>query len=389
MKNTNICWAGSKEKSCAFQLRYEMGTRGQGLFSAGVDHQRGWLRDEYDDDARVLLAREGERVVGTMRLLWGSETHFTRTTREAYDIDMFATVVSDDAIAILDELALSSDGAALSHFVDFVGQAAVFARKHGIELLVTHCKPHAIGHCQLLGFRPYGSLYHHPHQGLMVSMALVIGDDEHLNSIKSPVCTVLAAAGVGPKSSEHTHTVAQLGELIQRSQAVTSEFDCPDFRQQVVACFTGTSNNVLLDRILCDPQASRNLLQHSHILECTGGEVLFLRGEQPDTVYILLEGSVWVSRDDQVTSNIEHAGALVGEAAFLNHGPCASTAVANTSGAKFLALNLGVLNRMFKYHDALATQFLQYISMELSAQLAAKSVPLFHSYRPESGIRAA
>jgi len=391
MTDTTIYWANSEDKSRAYRLRYEVEVEGQGFFFAEADHQRRWLSDSDDENARILLAREGGRVVGTMRLRWGHESHFTQISREDYGIQQFAPVVDSNAIAIVDRLALSSESSYVTHFVDLFCQTAVFAEQHGIELVVVFCQAHAVGHYQLLGFRPYGSLHHHPHYGLMVPMALVVGDFKHFRTLSSPLYKALMNAGSEPVVlPERKHTITRLGKLIERNRPVTSEFDCANFLQRVVASFTRPSRDLtaelqrqyrpssrsLLDKILRDPEAGNILLQYSHILECQHGDVLFRRGEQLGAVYILLEGSVSVGRNGYSTNHIDYSGGLVGEATFLTRNPSAFDAVADAGGAKVLALNLGVLNRMFKHHDALAAQFLQYISTEqLSTQMAVELAP--------------
>jgi CRP/FNR family transcriptional regulator, cyclic AMP receptor protein len=73
-----------------------------------------------------------------------------------------------------------------------------------------------------------------------------------------------------------------------------------------------------------------NLFKHSaDVIEVGSGHSLFREGEAGDTMFVVIEGAVEVSRDGQVIETIG-AGEIIGELALIDTGPRSASATTAT-----------------------------------------------------------
>jgi CRP/FNR family transcriptional regulator, cyclic AMP receptor protein len=70
-----------------------------------------------------------------------------------------------------------------------------------------------------------------------------------------------------------------------------------------------------------------NLFKHSSdVIEAESGHALFRQGEPGDTMFVVIEGGVEVTRDGRVIETIG-AGEIIGELALIDTGPRSASAI--------------------------------------------------------------
>lgn len=358
-----------KERADVYRLRYEIYVEGQGLFQDEADHERRLLTDEHDADAHIAVAKIDGRLVGTVRLDWGGDVPFSSATREAYDVSRFAGVVDESDVVLVSRLVVRPELRGATLGFDLFLKVFEFAAEHGAELILGSCESHLLSHYRKLGFRPFGELYNHPTNGVLVPIAAVMADFEHLRRIDSPSLRV---------ARRRTKPVRRLEEIVARvtdKPAIVSQEleDTEKYWGEVSRCLAdsdGEPRGILGE--LSRPEAAV-LLAKSHLLTCNGGDALTLKGHVSRTLYILLSGNLDIYDDGAHVARVSERGSILGEVAALSKAPRISDLVAGPGGARVLALSDSNLRKILASHDALAAKFLLFVARRLCQKLIDRS----------------
>ena len=239
----------------------------------------------------------------------------------------------------------------------------------GADLLVGNCEVHLLNHYVKMGFRAYGGIYNHPQNGVLVPIALITGDIDHVRKLKSPLLPVFEAAGMTIDEEK----VNRLRMLIADEAAVRSKLESSTmtYMHQISDIL---ENKEGLSEIIPDlqPEEARTLLKMSLIMNCNAGDGIIVQGHVSRTVYILLSGSLDVRHDNRLIAQIDRRGEVVGEVAFFTDSARMSDVYAGPNGARLLALNDRVLRDMTKTHGPVAAKFLYYITQSVCNKLRQK-----------------
>lgn len=359
------------DRAAAYRLRYELYVEDQGLFGDQADHERRWLRDEYDDTSTILLAEDQGEVVGTARMTFGDTTTFSQESREDYDFARFEGVLEDSDFSVVTRLVVRPSHRGTPLGTRLLHEGFALAAERGAELVLGSCELHLINHYWKLAFRPFGELSSHPTNGVLIRIAVVLGDLEHVRRIGSPMTSALE------RRTRPNDNLPAILERIERGLALTSEarHEPAAYSREVMRRVTSSETDTPTFLETLTPEEATELLKKSHILKCNEGDTLVLEGHRTRMPYILLAGSLEVRRQDDHRRRLSRPGTLVGEVAFMASMRRTSDIVAGPDGAHVLALNDGTLRQLLAGNGPLAAKFLAFTARELCEKLVAHSQP--------------
>ena len=358
-------WAKTEEeKEAVYRLRYDLYVTDQGLFENVADHERRWLTDEYDSVSRIALAEVDGEVVGTIRVTFGSETTFSQGTRREYDFDRFGGVVDDRDIGTITRLLVREEfrGNGMIPF-QLLWRAFECAAIHDLELLLGSCEPHLVNRYRTLGFQPYGKLYNHPTSGVLVPIAVVLGDVAHVRRIESPMVSALTRRSRPIDQVDHILALVRTEDRAIKSRG----HDPKEYWDAILGSLTKV--RAIMSEISREEASA--LLAKSHIIDCQPADAIILAGHVSRTLYVLLEGTLEVYDGGRLVETLEERGMLVGEVAFFTMGQRMSDVLAGPNGARVLALSTGNLHRIIQSHSPMAAKFLHYAVRGLCEKLKA------------------
>lgn len=205
-----------EEQHAAYRLRYKTYVQTMGRFTDSCDHTRQELKDEYDETARIVVAIKNNTVIGTLRVLWGSDLPFDRYLTEAYRISPFLKTINPAKICIVERLMVDESHRGSATMLRMFNAVMHFIFAQGIELLLINAEAHHSNSYIKLGCIPFTNKYLYPGIGPVTPMALVVGNYAHLKRIGSPFSMLATNDDLG----YCRHTEELLG-IIRREIALT------------------------------------------------------------------------------------------------------------------------------------------------------------------------
>lgn len=203
------------EYHAAYRLRYKTYVQSMGRFKDNCDHERQELRDKYDEKARIVIAVKNNKVIGTLRVLWGNDLTFDHHLRESYRITPFLNTVDPKKICIVERLMVDENHRGSATMLRMFNVVMHFIFAQQIELLLMTSDTRSCNSYIKLGCKPFTRQVIHHGIGPVIPMALVVGNYQHLKQIGSPFSLLATADDLS--YCQHT---SQLINTIQRETAI-------------------------------------------------------------------------------------------------------------------------------------------------------------------------
>ena len=297
----------SAEKVAAFRLRYELYVAAQGLFMAQADHAERQLTDAHDASSDIFLAEADGELVGTFRCTWGAVAPFSRSVREATQLDVFRDLVEQRDIALGTYLAVDPAHRRQGLGPRLIGELCEYMARRDIELLVAYCRPRLARYYWRLGFRPYGRLYHHPTNGVRVPIVLVAGDLEHLSHVGSPLLEPLSRCRAPACGLDRLRSLL---ECEKPPIDFLTTRNAEGYRRETMCRLAESDLRSVLERL--DPVEIDALVERCYDLRCEAGQPLWRARQYSQTAFVLLEGTLHRRIDLTIIDRLEQPGAVVG-----------------------------------------------------------------------------
>jgi GNAT superfamily N-acetyltransferase len=340
------------EREAVFRLRYDVYVEELRMFGGVADHESRRLEDEHDPQSRLLLARVDGEPVGTMRLTWGGDAPFPAEFRETYAPELFAHAARPDQVIFVTRFMVRPDQRGGTIPFRLIEAAMRFGLEHGVEVGLCDCQPHLLHTYFRLGFRSYHRTYNDPQMALMVPLALVIRDVEHLQGMRSPLRACVE--GVDPTDA----TAAVVSCLPERPPVRSVTAGVSRDWGGTLRLFAGLTEDELADA-----------LAQSHVVDAEPGQLLIGRGQMTRTMYVVLDGSLDVLDGGRLVRRLG-PGAAVGEIAFLLRRPRTLDVVVGATGARLLSLHEPALRELLDERSHAAAVLLLNLASSLAEQLA-------------------
>ena len=349
------------EKEAIYRLRYEIYIEELG------DHEKtddGSLFDEMDSQARLLMALDGEELVGTLRINWPGDGPFPPKFYKYYDLDRFLPVVSEEQIIVFDRFAVMPAYRGTQVPFQLLAAISLFSLERHIQLAFCDCKPHLLNLYIKLGFRTYTSSYDSGGVGILVPLVFVCQDIAYLRQVGSPL---LAFEQGYTFNTDIPEKIAPL--LVQDKPALESATD--EIISEWVQAYdllsrTGTTKISLFQDI--NEEDIAKILASSHLIECKKGDHIIVAGRNYRSVFVILAGRVEI-RDKEKVTGVRTDGDVVGEIGFLLKGRRIADVVAATDNVRVLSLREKTIRQLKEKEPALAAQLMHNLARIVALKL--------------------
>ncbi len=341
-----------QEYEASYQLRYKVYVESMGRLKDKSDHQRKELKDKYDKTAHVAIAIKEGKPVGTLRLFWGEDTPFDQNLKTAYHLQPFLERLQANKICIIERLMVEEQSRRSNITLRLYKEVMHFVLEKKAEIVLLDCEPHHLNSYLKLGFRPYAKTYSYPGIGLVVPMALIVGDYIHLQRVGSPFAMLTTEEDL-----DYCQHVDELNTLISpRSKIISwSNHDSKDFLDQV---YKAQKNQELPIFDSLSEEEIERVIDKSHIIECSKGDRIIEKNNTARTIFIVLSGFVEVRREEHLLAIIS-PGEVIGEIAFFLDIKRTASVQAATDDVKLLSLDDASLSRMMKFESTIANKILK------------------------------
>ncbi len=345
----------NEERDASYKLRYKVYVESMGRLKDKSDHQRKELKDKYDKTAQVAIAIKNGKPVGTLRLFWGGDTPFDQNLKDAYHLHPLLQVLPANKICIVERLMVEEQSRRSNITLRMYKEVMHFVLEKKAEIVLLDCEPHHLNSYLKLGFRPYANTYSYPGIGLVIPMALISGDYEHLQRVGSPFAMLTTEEDLN-----YCQHVEELNRLLSPKAKIISQtnLDAKDFLEQVYKESEPQKNQDLsIFNALSETEIER-IIEKSHVIECSKGDRIIEKDNAAKTIFIVMSGFAEVRRDGHLLAVIS-PGEVIGEIAFFLNVKRSATVLAATDDVKLLSLDEASLSRMMKFESAIANKLLQ------------------------------
>ncbi len=171
-----------------------------------------------------------------------------------------------------------------------------------------------------------------------------------------------------------------IGEIINRSSEVATKTDFKEFRLEDIKNFV---KKVELFTGLNDKEIE-SICSNMNIKKCLPGDVIIKQGEEGDSIFIILQGSVRVYFDDEIGKVVELAyltqGDFFGEMGFLGNKKRRAS-VASVDESVLLEITKAKIDELIVSYPEINTTLLRYYHERVLDLIIATS-PLFSPLEP-------
>ncbi len=345
----------NEEREASYQLRYKVYVESMGRLKDKSDHQRKELKDIYDETAHLAIAIKDGKPVGTLRLFWGGDTRFDQNLKDAYHLHPLLERIQENKICIVERLMVEEQSRRSNITLRMYKEVMHFVLEKKAEVVLLDCEPHHLNSYLKLGFRPYAKTYSYPGIGLVVPMALISGDYEHLQRVGSPFAMLTTEEDLN-----YCQYVDELNELISPQSKIKSQtdYDKKDFLEQVYKDSNSIKSQELSIFDSLSESEMERVIEKSHVIECTKGDRIIEKDNSARTIFFVLSGVVEVRREGHLLAVIS-PGEVIGEIAFFLDVKRTASVLAATDDVKLLSLDDASLSRMMKFESTIANKILK------------------------------
>ncbi len=213
--HTGTATSRDEARQC-FELRYEANIA-DGKHGRFLDHSRRVVTDELDEIATIHWIKDGERIVGTMRSVWGGDA-IPRHYRDWYALDQFADLAPGE-IAFTSRLIIAPEyrkSSALQLLLDACYRSG---RRKGVRIDFMHASPELIGLYERVGYQCFRAGVIDTDVGHHVPMLLTADAHGWLETIRSPFFACCADFETSPDRRDwfRRHCTAELRDGVTPS----------------------------------------------------------------------------------------------------------------------------------------------------------------------------
>jgi CRP-like cAMP-binding protein/GNAT superfamily N-acetyltransferase len=357
------------EQASVYAFRYRIYVQELAMTSEG-DHQRKWLRDDLDDYATSFAVFDGEKVVGSLRMLFLEDLPDVTALVDKFELGPAIDAMGEASIVTTSRFILD---ARLRHGkVIFRLMRAAFeaARQRGVRLNYGDCSPHLLPFYEHLGYRRYTRGYNDTLYGYKIPILMLVGDQVQFQEMRSPL-------GRLAKQGEHDATAREWFAATY-----------PDYVSLTSAAHIeeGAFLDLLAERVASDPlhkvsllhgltrEQADSFLSQATLIELQENDHIIREGAIDETLYVLLRGLAEVRLPGRQGPPLAVIGEgdTFGEIGFLTAVPRTADVVA-VKASQVLVLSSEFLSRFIASQADIGAQVLLNLSRELAGRLAVAS----------------
>lgn len=368
--STKISVAESaEEREAIFRLRYQIYVKELGIYGHKADHERQLLRDEFDEGARLLYASKDGNVVGSLRFHVGADGPLPEPYRQTYDTARFQDLVPETRMGVMTRFMLAPEQRGSTLTFRLILRCFQEQIDAGVLMSFCDCEPHLVTLYNSLGLRAYAPGYNSHDQDLLIPLAILFADRQHLESIKSPMLSSLRLPAAEPELLQALRRRVQ-----ERAAARLAEASS---RAALWAMLHGALSGdakgfPLLGGLSADE--TRLVLKYGQVIDCKQGDVIVHRGQTSRTIFVVLNGQVVVRDGPRELARMGPSEAF-GEIAFLLGGQRIADVVAVSEQVRVLSLSERTMRNLLENEESsrVAARLLLNLSRDLALKLALQT----------------
>ncbi len=358
-----------EELKAVFRQRYRVYVEELNLYRDLADHENRSIRDEDDDTGMFLIAKQHERVVGSLRIHTGQQGELPQNFMGPLEVDRFTAVLPISEIGVISRLTLDPDYRGGTLAFGLMQRSYLYCLENSIEVILADCIPELINMYLALGLRPYARVLNDPHTGFLVPMALAVRDADYLKRTRSIAWRDLKKFGdTKPLPNWPAKIFGESSPVVSKKSDYSNTYiptvldDFEIFRERSSSLFFGL-----------EPGEIQFLLDNSHLIELSAGDKIIAEGTMGKSMYLMLSGIAEVIREGAMVGVLTE-GDVFGELAFLRQAERTATVRALSDTIKVLCLNDQIILKIIKTEPEIGTRVLLNLARGLAEKLLEREV---------------
>jgi hypothetical protein len=339
-----------EEKEAVFRFRYLIYVEEMGRYKHVGDRVDRRLADPEDEWSWISYARDGDEIVGTLRMTWGGAGFSDRQVQQ-YGLRLFLDELPHDALAVGERTMVSPTFRGANLLAQLGSVIEPLLDAHGVKVVFGACEPHLISHyCRFQ--RPCGTRnINSPEAGYLIPLISFRPDVEALKGLGQgsgiPRCVEDVLADSGTVYSPLTGDPADYRSAVQTSLAALG-----------APVFAGLTTEEL-----------ERCIARSNIISCADGDRVLKKGGVARNVFVVLSGALEVS-DNEHPVAVLLPGDVFGETAYLLEGTRTFDVYVLSDDTRILSLSERSLRKLTTDDPVLAAKLLANISKILCHRAA-------------------
>jgi predicted GNAT family N-acyltransferase len=354
----------AEEREAIYRQRYSIYAEELHVYESLADHERKILTDDNDAASRLVYARIGNDVVGTIRVQLVSDASLPDLYRATFHVDEFVGTVPYERMGVISRFMVNKPYRHTNVAFALMRAVLEVVLRDGVQLLFLDCSPHLVNLYLSLGFRTYTSNYHSVDLGVVVPMVGVLPDLDHLARIRSPLLPLMQQYVTRADVPSWTKSILPTDSGMRSEQA-----DVERYWSQAYALLTEKSQGgfSVLDGL--SEEQIKLLLARGHVIDCAQGELVIRKGMISHGIFMVLSGVVEVRNEARVLAVLGQ-GEVFGEMGFLLASPRSADVYALSERVRILSLDEQILQKLIQSDAATSAKFLLNLSKILCLRLA-------------------
>lgn len=368
MKNITFHIAETEaEREQIYRLRYEIYVEEMHIFGSVADHERRMLSGHNDEHARILYAKCGDELIGSLRLNLGKDGVFSQELETTYSLSRFRPTVKDEQMLVLTRFMVKKEFRGGPIAYRMIEEVAKICLTEQIEMAVCDCQPHLIRYYQRMGFRSYDcDVYNDGEFGIMIPLAFAIRDLAYLAAIRSPLKKAL---------DQPVHD-------LKKVEQIAGLLGAPAVRG--VAEMDASESSWIVDQLTCDNVLDQDcaklfkdmpaseimpIISKGYLLTLGKNDLMIRSGQQTSTVFMVLSGELDVYKHGKRIHRT-CAGEVIGELGILLNARRSADVYVTSERAVVLSIDESRLNKRLNSRTPGAAQILHNLCQILAHKVA-------------------
>ncbi len=339
------------------RFRYSVYVEEMGRYAATADHDRRMLVDPEDERSFNFYAHDGDAVVASNRITWGTHGFSERQIRQ-YGLAPFLAELPVRVLLVGERTMVAEAYRGTSVGADLANGGTLPIPEEDVCVVFGACEPHLVSYYAQLGTVPYAS------------RNISSEESGYLIPLVSFPRGVDALAGL----AEGNGLPACIQAVVDSRCAVTSSAIVGDdaYWRQVAPLLLEFRQRAhsLLEGL--EPDQIKRCTARSSVIECAAGDRVLKRGGTARNVFVVLAGRLEARANGRAVNQLR-PGDTFGEMAFLLEQPRTLDVFALDSGTRVLSFSERTLRSIIRDDAAIARQLLGNVARLVCARSAAQT----------------
>jgi N-acyl-L-homoserine lactone synthetase len=361
-----------QEREALFAFRYQVYVSELAMTDE-ADHERGWLRDDYDDHSTNYALFEDDAVVGALRIIRMSEIGDIDPFMEKFSMAPALSEFGAQAIVATSRFMIADRLRNTMAILHLLRKLWEYSGAHGVRLNYGDCSPHLVAFYERLGFRRYVEGYNDDAYGFKLPLMMIMRDNAFMRRVRSPFASMNTDEGDDREARDWFAKTYPDFTTLDTASFLTAEVF---FDLLAARLADDPLHAIALLRGLDQDEAGR-FLAKAAVVRFKPGHRIVGEGEHDRTIFAILKGVAEVRTKGGETPALAVLGAgdTFGEIGFLTAAQRTADIVARTEG-EVLVLSSEFLELFMRDEPAIAAKVSLNLARELAGRLALASEQL-------------